>query len=74
MRALLLVEVVEVRLVLEVVGVHFTILGGGVRLNVIGELLGGGAVGARVAAAGQTEGRERGDGEQRAEKLLVTHG
>ena len=24
---------------LEVVGVHFTILGGGVRLNVIGELL-----------------------------------
>ena len=37
-------------------------------------LLGGGAVGARVASAGQTEGRERGDGEQRAEKLLVTHG
>ena len=39
MRALLLVEVVEVRLVLEVVGVNLAILGGGVRLHVVGEFL-----------------------------------
>ena len=41
---------------------------------VLSSSLEAGAVGARVAAAGQAEGRERGDGEQRAEKLLVTHG
>lgn len=39
MGALLLVEVLEVRAVLEVVGVYFAFLGNGVGLNVVSEFL-----------------------------------